>query len=647
VCSCTRRAPPPVATEAGAAAASATPVSVATDVVSNASASWDSGPAVVAAGAVDGAALRARHRGRLAADRSPVTMLQGGTARELGERLCKAVMPVRPKETPILIKPNLGGFEWFKDPKRSGGDDGVRGRITDPEFVRGIVQCLKGRGHDRITIAEGWGAKHKDWEKLIEVSGYAAMTRAEGVKLVAMDDDGVFDVEGDQPGKPLAVHGMEKTHAPTLLMAKVLAEHLEKGLFISAPKIKAHRFGVTSMAIKGGQGVVMLSDASPAFNQKWRMHKELSNALELLPRDREAGQRAYLDSLDVFAERMTDVLEVATPDVVLAEGAPGMGGDGFGKRWPTAESVAIGGTNPILVDRVGAAFLGLWDNEDLARELGGHRTSPLIEKAAARFGVDLKEPVVQGDGAALLAGKRPVHFVSMSGFALHSDGRPPEIASPSLDPIDAGEERRTLHASRVDDGIITIDGHEDAAWKSASAVTFATDWSGAATAASTRVRALWGKGAFYMLWEVEGTNASTDESRPVKIEREKLYEEDCIELFLAPDPAERTRYYEVEIGPLGHFLDLAVDRRTKTSDVAWSSRPEIATRVDRPHHRATIEVALRAPEIVRALKPGAQLPFALYRMEGKSPRLYLAWSPTRTSKPNFHVPEAFGTLALE
>ena len=55
------------------------------------------------------------------------------------------------------------------------------------------------------------------------------------------------------------------------------------------------------MAIKGGQGVVMLSDASPAFNQKFRMHKELSKALTLLNTDKEAGNKAYLEALDVFA----------------------------------------------------------------------------------------------------------------------------------------------------------------------------------------------------------------------------------------------------------------------------------------------------------------------------------------------------------
>ncbi|MBX3185883.1 MAG: DUF362 domain-containing protein [Labilithrix sp.] len=629
------------------AAPSATPVPSATDVMSSASVSWDAGPAVVASGEVDGAALRAKNRARLAADRSPVTMLAGERdPRALGERLCKAVVPARPKETPILIKPNLGGFEWFKDPAKNGGDDGVRGRITDPEFVRGIVRCLKGRGHTRITVAEGWGAKHEDWKTLVRVSGYEAMTREEKVALVAMDDDGVFDVEGDRPGKPLAIRGMEKTHAPTLLMPKILAEHLEKGLFISAPKIKAHRFGVFSMAIKGGQGVVMLSDASPAFNQKWRMHKELGDALKLIPKDHDAGQKAYLASLRVFAERMADVLEVAAPHVVLAEGAPAMGGDGFGRRWPSSESVAIGGTNPILVDRVGAAFLGLWDSADLARELGGHETSPLLETAAKRFGVDIASPAVEGDGAALLAKPRPVHFVSMSGFAIHSDATPHEAAPPARAPSPAPE-RPALHARHVPEGALTIDGAVDAAWNAAAPVRFDTDWSGATTSITTRVRAAWSERAFYMLWELEGAGLAVDASRPVKVEREKLYEEDCVELFFGPDAAERTRYYEIEVGPLGHFFDLSVDRKTKKSDVAWSSAPEIATKVDRDARRATIEVALRAPEIVAALRAGAKLPLGLYRMEGKSPRKYLAWSPTRTEKPNFHVPEAFGTLVVD
>jgi alpha-galactosidase len=37
-----------------------------------------------------------------------------------------------------------------------------------------------------------------------------------------------------------------------------------------------------------------------------------------------------------------------------------------------------------------------------------------------------------------------------------------------------------------------------------------------------------------------------------------------------------------------------------------------------------------------------------YRVEGEAePRHYLAWQPTRTPQPNFHVPKAFGTLRFE
>jgi uncharacterized protein (DUF362 family) len=381
--------------------------SASVDVTSAASETWAPGPPVVAGESVDGNALRVRTRARLAKDLSAVHVLEGGSARELGERACAAAVPKRAPETKILIKPNLGGFEWFKDPSHNGGDDGLRGRITDPEFVRGIVKCLKSKGHTRITIAEGWGATHADWERLIRVSGYEAMAREEGVRLVAMDDDGVFDVEGDKPGKPLALKGMEKTHVPTLLVPKILAEHLEDGLFISAPKIKAHRFGVFSAALKGMQGTVMLSDKSPAFRQKWRMHRELSDALTAGKKGDPKAREAYVESLRLFGERLSDVLEVEAPHVVLAEGAPAMGGDGFGRQWPTKESVAIAGTNPILVDRVVAEYLGFWKSAALAKELNGHETSPILEIAAERFGVDVSRPSIEGNGKTLLEGIRP------------------------------------------------------------------------------------------------------------------------------------------------------------------------------------------------------------------------------------------------
>jgi uncharacterized protein (DUF362 family) len=419
---------PAVATASATAELAAAPPASA-DAVTHASTGAGAAPRTVdVAGSIDGAARRAKNLERLGADASPVTVLSGGTPTELGQRLCEAVVPKRSPDTPVLVKPNIGGFDAIRDPAKSGGDDGVTWRTTSADFVRGVVRCLKARGHTRITVADGFGASHAIWTRLIEVSGFAAMAREEGVPLVAMDDDGTFDVEGDRPGKPVGVSGMEKTHVPTLLLPKLLTDHLEKGLFISVPKLKTHRFAVYSIGIKGMQGVVMTSDSAPAHAQKWRMHRELDKYLKTKRALGEADDRAYyVGALRVFAERLTDVLEVAAPDAVLVDGAPAVSGDGFQKLWPSKERFAFGGTNVITVDRIGAELLGLWANPQLALGLRGHPTSPLLELAAGRFKVDIASPPTAGDGVALLQAKRPFHYVSMAPFSIQSDPSPPSI----------------------------------------------------------------------------------------------------------------------------------------------------------------------------------------------------------------------------
>src|SRR5262249_21163740 len=150
----------------------------------------------------------------------------------------------------------------------------------------------------------------------------------------------------------------------------------------------------------------------------------------------------------------------------------------------------------------------------------------------------------------------------------------------------------------------------------APVATFDTQWSGVHTTTPTHVRALWSKSALYMLWEVENSGFNTDLSRPVEVERESLFQEDCVEVFIAPDPAEKRRYFEIELGPFGHFFDLKIDRIKGTSDESFSSKPEIKTHVDRVARKGVIEAAFRAPEILAALKPNVKLPMNMFRMEG-------------------------------
>jgi uncharacterized protein (DUF362 family) len=641
------------------------------DVVSEASEEApgvDAGPSVMATGMVDGAALRKRHVARLKKDTSPVTVLRGKSPLELGEAICQAVVPKVRWDTPVLLKPNLCGFDGLRDPAKTKGDDGLVGRTTHVDFTRGVVRCLKKRGFKKITIAEGCGISHAFWQKVIAQNGYEAMAKEEHVPLVALDDDGVFDVEGDEPGEPLAISGIGKSHVPTLLMPKILAEHLDHGLFISLPKIKAHRYSVTSMAIKGMQGTVMRSDARPAYKQKYRMHAELNALIKEHkaahkaakesdaappPMDPMARRRAYVASLRAFGERMVDVLELETPDVVLADGAPAMGGDGFWKLYPTEELVAVGGTNPVLVDRVGAEILGLWKNARLKSELLGFDTSPLIRIAEKRFGLDLDATQVTGNGADLIGKPRATHYVSMDRFSVQSDSTPPwspvSLSVSTETPVAhvASTATPVAHAAALGSDAVALDGRaDDAVWSRAPVTQWSTDWSGASTKTRTRARFAWSADALYVLFELDGAGLFVDHTRPVEKEREALFREDCVELFLGHDADNPRHYLEIEFGPFGHFYDLEVVLGKK-HDTDWSSGLTVKTTQDAAHHRAVIEARLSAPEIVKALKKGAKLPLGLYRMEGKAPRQYLAWSPTRTKKPNFHVPTAFGRLVLD
>jgi len=602
-----------------------TSTSTTVDVTTHASMIEDAGNAANAQGTLDGDALRKKHRARIAADRAPVTILTGGSALQLGQRICEATVPRVAAETPIVLKPNLGGFDWFKDPAKNDDDDGVRGRITNPEFVRGVVRCLRARGQTNVTIAEGWGARHEDWVKLVKVSGYETMAASEHVPLVAMDDDGVFDVQGDKPGSMLKVTGMEKTGVPTLMSPKLLANALEHGMFISIPKIKAHRYAVFSLAIKGTQGTIALSDATPAFRQKWRMHRELNPYLEARTKNLPEDRAAYVKSLETFADRIADVLEVNTPDVVLADGTPVMQGDGFQKLYPLHDRVAIGGTNVVQVDRVAAEFMGAFHRPELAKELGGHTTSPLLEAAAKRFGVDLgARPTIDGDGAALLDEPRPYHFVGMAPFT-----------------IDVEPSRPTAHAASLGNDTI------EAAFARATPVSWDTDYAGSSTGKTTKARFVWSPRELHALFEIEGTGLHVDTTKPTNVERVRLYDEDCVEMFLAPSGRYAKKYDEIELGPRGHFLDLRIDRLTRAGDTAWSSGLDVKTTVDEAAHRARIEAKFTASDIVAALKPGAEIPLGLFRMEGSGTRTYLAWSPARTKSPDFHVFEALGRLLLD
>ncbi|MBL4637287.1 MAG: DUF362 domain-containing protein, partial [Kofleriaceae bacterium] len=430
-------------------------------------------------------------------------------------------------------------------------------------------------------------------------------------------------------------------------------EHLEHGLYFSLPKIKTHRFSVVSLGIKGLQGTVMYSDKSPAYRQKWRSHRELGSYTKGRKKTGKEDRSAYVRALEMFSERMVDVLEVESPDLVMAEGAPAMFGDGFHTLIPIADMVAIGGSNPVLVDAVGAKFLGLFDNAELAKELGGHRGSPLIEAAAKRFQIDLSEIETKGDGADLVDMPRPVHFIGFAPFELGTapgDETQNGSKTPTSTPSDVPDNTPVAIAAGIGAESVVLDGvANESLWKNAKPVSWDTDYAGKSTGITTRLRFAWSSDTLYAFIEMEGTGLAVDTTRSLSEERDGLYKEDCVELFLAPYSDAPQHYYEIEIGPYGHWHDIEVDfSKKKRFNASWASGVRVATTQDQDNHRATMEIAISSKELSGALVKGGSMRMGLFRMEGRGPtKKYLAWSPGMTDKPKFHLPEAFGKLLLQ
>lgn len=138
---------------------------------------------------------------------------------------------------------------------------------------------------------------------------------------------------------------------------------------------------------------------------------------------------------------------------------------------------------------------------------------------------------------------------------------------------------------------------------------------------------------------------------------EPLWEEDVLEIFVAPEAI--TRYFEVEVSPLGTLCDAVIDspdgtRATMRADFSWDSAGAWSAirRVRRGREglwRFETLLALPFRDLgVDPPGPGATWRGNFYRID-RDPMLgdeYSAWRPTGKNPPDFHVPGAFGELVF-
>ena len=207
-----------------------------------------------------------------------------------------------------------------------------------------------------------------------------------------------------------------------------------------------------------------------------------------------------------------------------------------------------------------------------------------------------------------------------------------------------------VEAVRVAEGV-GVEEFEHEAWKRARPCRIERYWSGEAAPPGrhAEARIVWSEKALVVRFVCRQTEPLVVASAPNLEEKAiGLWDRDVCEIFVAPDARTPERYFEFEAAPTGEWLDLAIHWRPQGRETDWRYRSgmSVAARVA----EGTVTVAMCVPfkSLGRAPRAGERWRANLFRCVGADPVYrYLAWQPTHTEQPNFHVPERFGWLVFK
>lgn len=189
-----------------------------------------------------------------------------------------------------------------------------------------------------------------------------------------------------------------------------------------------------------------------------------------------------------------------------------------------------------------------------------------------------------------------------------------------------------------------------APWSALAGVPIATDWLGTAIPATltTSARLGWSHAHLWIAYECAYTELDMDDAPDTGVERAGLWERDVCEAFIqSPAEPHAESYKEFEVGPTGQWCDLAIHRPRVDVDLRWQSGMATAAAIDHDRRvwRAVMRIPFTAFDIVpRAGDRWRANLFRIGRVDGE--RRYLAFAPTGTPAPDFHVPARFVPLVF-
>jgi len=183
-------------------------------------------------------------------------------------------------------------------------------------------------------------------------------------------------------------------------------------------------------------------------------------------------------------------------------------------------------------------------------------------------------------------------------------------------------------------------------WDTASDISIGRYWSGidAPVERDFAARMLWSAHALYVRFDARQAEPLVVASEPIVTEKTMgLWDRDVCEIFIAPNIERRNEYFEFEVAPTGEWLDLGIittsdDRATNVNYVSgMTAAASVAP------DRVVMTIKLPWAAFGKVPSSGDVWHGNIFRCVGKGEnRGYLAWQPTETPAPNFHVPEKFG-----
>ena len=186
-------------------------------------------------------------------------------------------------------------------------------------------------------------------------------------------------------------------------------------------------------------------------------------------------------------------------------------------------------------------------------------------------------------------------------------------------------------------------------WRAADWQEVGAQWNGkgADPRWQTRFATRWTPNFIYFAFQTRFVELTMVDQPNLDTRTHELWKkEDVVEIFLNPDIRFPNRYKEFELSPSSQWIDIEVNQDEGYKNFEWTSGMNCRSIVERAQKQwlAEFRVPLRSLGLV-GTPPGRQVPLNAYRIELKS-KLYLAWSPTYTPQPDYHVPSRFGRMVL-